>query len=103
MKGNISFDTNVAEAGEAVIEGCYKIDGGSWQVFYFTNWWREAPWQGDPLITYPGIWKSGITGVQVIYPKEKILNKRTAMEVLSKILGISDWFEVRGPDSLQLK
>jgi hypothetical protein len=98
MKGEISFDTNIDDNGQENIEGCYRICGENWQVFYFTKWW-----DGAPRIIKDAVYNSGITGVDVWFPKNQILNKFAVIKLLSDILGVTEWSEVRGPDSLQLK
>jgi hypothetical protein len=98
MKGEISFDTNVDDNGQENIEGCYRICEEEWQVFYFTQWW-----DGYPRIVKNAVSESGIGGVDVWFPKTQILNKSAVIKVLSDILGVDEWSEVRGPDSLQLK
>ena len=47
--------------------------------------------------------ESGIAGIDVWFPKDRILNKSAVIKVLSDALGVTEWSEVRGPDSLQLK
>ncbi len=98
MKAEISFDTIIDSNGEENIEGCYRIEGKDWSVFYFTQWWDD-----QPHIVKDAVWRSGITGVDVRFPKDNILNKSSVMKYLSQILGVTEWSEVKGPDSLQLK
>lgn len=97
MKAEISFD--LVDLGEDCnnIEGCYRLPGGQWQIFYFTR-----SWQGEEGPKHAS-WRSGATGLNVNYPKDKKLNKLAVMKVLSDVLGITEWSEVRGPDSLQMK
>jgi len=103
MSGEISFDTIFSEEGVHHIEGCYRVNGESWKVFYFTHRFNGQWWQDLPVIRKDVVWPSGISGVDVVYPMDKILNKETVSRVLSDVLGVSKWVEVRGPDSLQLK
>ena len=103
MNGEITFDTQVDELGQDHIEGCYRIGGEDWKVFYFTHWFNGDLWSGDPVIKKDAVWQSGITGVNAVLPKEQRLNKTTVLDTLSELLGVQGWSEVRGPDSLQLK
>ena len=103
MKGEVSFDLVIGDEEQNHIEGCFRLDEGDWRVFYFTNRLHGEWWQGAPDVRKDVTWPSGVTGVDVVYPKDKILNKLTVIRILSDILGIEDWSEVRGPDSLQLK
>ena len=103
MKGEISFDTEVLETGQDHVEGCYRIDGQGWEVFYFTHRRNGKWWQGEPVISKHATWRSGVTGVDALYPKDQLLNKNYVMGELSKIKNVDEWSEVRGPDSLQLK
>jgi hypothetical protein len=97
MNAEISFDCYYPEDCDH-IEGCYRLPGEEWRVFYFTRWW-----QGKPEVRPDAVWRSGITGVQVNHPKDAVLNNSVVMQVLSSALGVTHWTEVRGPDSLQLK
>jgi hypothetical protein len=99
MKGEISFDLIMDESTDnSVFEGCYRVLPEDWKVFYFTKWW-----QGTPGIIKDATFSSGIKGVNVNYGKDEVLNKQSIKKVLSEVLGVSEWEEVRGPDSLQLK
>jgi hypothetical protein len=98
MKAEISFDTIVPDAGSENIEGCYRLEDCDWQVFYATQ-----VYQGDPHTLFPAKWRSGVIGVQIHYPVDKVLNKESVKAVLTNVLGVSKWFEVLGPDSLRLK
>jgi hypothetical protein len=103
MNAEISFDTSVSEDGQRHIEGCYRMAGRDWQIFYFTSWWQGRPWQGAPRIIQNQVWQSGITGVEVRCQDDLIVNKTFVKNVLSDALGVTEWLEVVGPDSLQLK
>jgi hypothetical protein len=97
MNAEISFDCYYPEDCDH-IEGCYRLPGEQWRVFYFTRWW-----QGKPEVRPDAVWRSGVRGVQVNHPKDAVLNNSVVMQVLSSALGVTHWTEVRGPDSLQLK
>lgn len=99
----ISFDTEVCESGQSHVEGCYRLDKKDWCVFYFTDrrdgrWWRK-----EPLILTEVVWPSGARGIEAVYPKKTVLNKRFVATELARILKTSNWVEVAGPDSLQMK
>ena len=99
MRGEISFDIVIPEDADIDdLEGCYRLDGGHWTVFYFTR-----RWDGQPGIVKNAIFNSGVRGVNANYPKDKILNKILVKEILSGALGVGEWREVIGPDSLTLK
>jgi hypothetical protein len=99
--GEITFDIVVPEEGVANVEGCYRITGGNWQVYYLTNW--RAPWTGAPIIRSNAIFQSGIAGVDGVVPGSWILNKKTIKKLLAEAVGVDGWIEVTGPDSLILK
>ena len=101
--GEITFDIIVPEEGVAHAEGCYRVDGGNWLVYYLTNWHDGASWTGDPAIRSDAIFQSGISGVSGIVPADWILNKKTIKRLLAEAIGIDGWIEVSGPDSLILK
>lgn len=102
-EAEISFDTVVSEVGQTDVEGCYRIARRHWQVFYFTSWWEGQLWRGPPVINANGVWLSGITGVQVVYQNDMIINKSFVKRTLSEVLGVRKWTEVLGPDSLEFK
>ncbi|HET6252145.1 MAG TPA: hypothetical protein VFE47_30950 [Tepidisphaeraceae bacterium] len=80
------------------VEGTYRLAEREWQVFIF------GP---DPLVVEPtivtGKWPSGVSGVFVKWPPSKQLNKKAVLQVLSAQLAVSEWSEVRGPDSMHLR
>ena len=97
MWAEISYDL-VMDDEMDFVEGTYRLLGGEWQVFIFTTLGEAtAPnW-------IPSRWESGVTGVFVRYPRAQRLNKATAEAVLSEALGVTEWVEVRGPDSMELR
>lgn len=98
MKAEITFDL-VMEEDMSFVEGCYKLDGGTWQVFTF-----PSPGRRDTLEVRTNLtWASGVTGLNAFVPKHVKLNKTTVLEVLSDALGVTEWVEVRGPDSMVLR
>ena len=96
MRGEISYDL-VMEEEMDFVEGTYRLPGGEWQVFIFTRADDIAPCCETTR------WESGATGVVVKYPRAQRLNKAAVEAVLSKALGVSEWNEARGPDSMRLR
>jgi hypothetical protein len=104
-KGEITFDIVVPEDGETVIEGCYRINDGNWQVYIFAKQgWSKCAWgQSLPYIRSYEVFSSGILGVSGIVPANWVLNKKTVMGILAVAEDVEVWTEVFGPDSLILK
>jgi hypothetical protein len=48
-------------------------------------------------------WQSGIGGVKVRRQADRIINKVVEKMTLSEALAVTDWPEIRGPDSLKLR
>lgn len=80
------------------MEGCFRLPGQDWKVFYFTRWWNDCAG-----INPNAVWRGGITGVNVQHPKDQPLNQETVAAVLSTVLGVEAWMVVAGPNSLSLK
>ena len=99
MKAEITFDL-VMEEDNSFVEGCYRLGGGVWQVFIF---WKSKEVQDAADVKKGIVWKSGVTGLNVILPCDAKLNKTTVVQTLSVVLGVTEWLEVRGPDSMQLR
>jgi hypothetical protein len=96
MRAEISYDL-IMEDDMSFVEGTYRFAGGDWQVFIFSRGEVDKP-----QITR-GKWDSGVTGVFVRFPKSRQLNKAVVEQVLSEAMGVEQWTEVRGPDSLQIR
>jgi hypothetical protein len=96
MQGEISYDL-LMEADMSFVAGTYRVDNGGWQVFII----------GKDPINRPevtsGSWDSGVTGVFVRVPPSFHLNKQVVEQLLSGLLRVGEWREVKGPDSLQLR
>ncbi|MCS3452018.1 MULTISPECIES: hypothetical protein [Bradyrhizobium] len=98
QKGEISFDL-VMEEDMPFVEGCYRLSDGNWHVFMV----RHSRGGTEQVGIYRDLaWKSGVTGVNVIVRDEKI-NKSTVLRLLSDALEVTEWLEVQGPDSMQLR
>lgn len=99
MKAEITFDLVMTD-DMGFVEGCYRLPGGSWEVFIFTRLscgprgigvWKDLTWD------------SGVKGLNAVMPADTKLNKATIFEVLSQALDVTEWSEVRGPDSITLR
>ena len=99
MKAEISFDL-VMEDEMSQVEGTYRLDGGAWQVFIFL---REYPGVRNVGVRTNIVWESGVTGLNVIVADNAKLNKEVVLETLSHTLGVTQWSEVKGPDSIMLR
>lgn len=103
MKADISFDLILGdEDRHNHFEGCYRLPHEDWKVFYFTRWSQGREWQGQLDICKDVVWPSGITGVDAKYPGYP-LTKIVVKRLLAKSLAVTEWTEIAGPDSLQLK
>ena len=98
MTPEISFDL-VMDENMDFVEGCYRLDDAIWQVFIF----RKARGIEEICVKRDIVWKSGVTGLNIIVSDDTKLNKSVVLRALSDALGIIEWSEVRGPDSMQLR
>jgi hypothetical protein len=99
MKAEITFDLVMTE-DMAFVEGCYRLAGGGvWQVFIF----RRSNGLEEVGIKQNLTWRSGATGLNAILPNDAKIDKSVVLTVLSDTLGVTEWSEVRGPDSMQLR
>ncbi len=81
------------------IEGCYRLEDGPWQVV--TAFKREAVMHVE--IRGGLTWKSGVSGINMIFPESAIINGSILLALISSYLGVDKWLEVRGPDSIVLR
>jgi adenosylcobinamide amidohydrolase len=98
VKAEISFDF-VMDEDMYFVEGTYRMDGGVWQVFIFAH----AGVTKDIGVRTNLVWESGVTGLNVIVANDAKLNKQVVLQTLSDVLGVTQWTEVRGPDSIMLR
>jgi hypothetical protein len=99
QKGEISFDL-VMEEDMPFVEGCYRLCDGKWHVFMV----RHSRGGTERVGIYRDLaWKSGVTGLNVIVRDEEKINKGTVLRLLSDASGATEWLEVQGPDSMQLR
>lgn len=96
MTADISYDLVMQDKMDFA-EGSFRLKGG-WQVFIFGRHAKDSIETNETAV-----WKSGVTGVRVTLPKNHSLNKTVVMNFLSKITGVDEWSEVRGPDSMDLR
>jgi hypothetical protein len=92
----ISYDL-VMHDDMAFVEGTYRLPGGDWQVFIFGR--GDV---SDPEVT-PQRWRSGVTGLFIRFPHSAALNRAVVEHILSGALGVTEWVEISGPDSMQLR
>ncbi|MGN6279469.1 MAG: hypothetical protein ACTHM8_12215 [Sphingomonas sp.] len=83
----------------AFAEGCYRLQGEDWQVITA----RKAKDINLIGIRNGMRWDSGVTGMNIVLPDNAKINATMLLEMMSKTLGVSDWVEVRGPDSMALR
>jgi hypothetical protein len=98
MRVEISYDL-VMDDDMPFVEGTFLLPGGAWQVVIFSAFERDMP---EPEVV-PQVWVSGVTGVFVRYPRHARLNQAAVERVLSAALGVTEWVQVRGPDSMQIR
>jgi hypothetical protein len=97
MKAEISFDLKMEEHMHFV-EGTYRLNEGPWHVFIFSTYSKA-----NVEIDLNAKWASGVSGIIVQYPRSNVLNRGVVLNILSNCLGVTDWNEVRGPDSIDLR
>ncbi len=99
MKAEITFDVEMYEF-MSVVEGCYRLSDNIWCVFIFFAWSNDDDFIG---VKKNLVWDSGVTGLNVFLPEGTNLNKALVLETLSRELGVTEWVEVRGPDSIDIR
>ena len=99
MKAEITFDLIMTE-DMPFVEGCYRLPGEAWEVFIFTHL-NNGPYGIG--VWKDLIWDSGVRGLNAVMPADTKLSKETVFNVLSQALGVAEWAEVRGPDSIVLR
>lgn len=48
-------------------------------------------------------WASGVTGINIVFPEDLKINKASLTRKMSEVLGVDEWHEVVGPDSMALR
>lgn len=96
-EAEISFDL-IMEDEMAFAEGTYRMRGsGEWHVFIFSRH------DGNGIRSTFDEWSSGVTGRVVRMPQGAKLNREIIKQILGDILYVTEWREVRGPDSMNLR
>lgn len=96
MKGEISYDL-IMDDNMPFVEGTYRLPNNQWQVFIFSK---------DPIQQREvkhGKWDSGVTGVFIRVPCSTRLSKHVVEQVMAEVIGVDEWEEVNGPDSMNLR
>ena len=83
----------------AFAEGCYRLEGGSWQVVTA----RKTKGHFSVGIRNNVLWDSGVTGMNIILPDDAKINAAALLKMMSHELGVTEWRDVRGPDSIMLR
>ena len=96
MHAEISFDVIMKDDMEFV-EGTYRQNEREWQVFTVV----KSDIVSRDIRTYK--WPSGVTGISMCLPRSENLNKDVVLCLLADALGVTEWKETRGPDSMQLR
>lgn len=81
------------------IEGCYRLPDQPWQVVIAGNDDEVSKVEVRNGLT----WASGVTGMNIFFPKNVRLNATLLLKVMSDVLGVCNWVEVRGPDSIVIR
>jgi hypothetical protein len=98
VTAEISFDL-VMEDNMPFVEGCYRLEGHAWEVFTFI----KSGGYHQPGIRKHVTWASGVTGINVVVPDDARLDKPSVLAALSDAFAVTEWSEVRGPDSMNLR
>jgi hypothetical protein len=96
MRAEISYDL-VMNVDMEFVEGTYRLPNAGWQVLIASK--RDI----HEVELVQQVWESGATGVLLRFPASKQLNAEAIERVLSVSFGVSDWVQVHGPDSMQLR
>ncbi len=95
-RAEISYDL-VMKDDMQFVEGAYRLPGAEWRVLIVSR--CDVP---EPQVVAQ-VWESGAEGVLVRFPRGEALDKLTVERVLKAALGVSEWVQVRGPDSMRLR
>ena len=98
MNAEITWDLVMSE-DMPFAEGCYRTDGGEWQVVTAT---KARP--GCPASIRENVsWASGATGLNIVFPPDDKINASSLKRIMSEVLAVEDLYEVVGPDSMTLR
>lgn len=98
MIAEVTWDLVMGEDMD-FIEGCYRLPNRPWQVVIA----RKRDGLTAVEVRSGLTWESGVTGVNIYFPWKAQLNAAVLLETMSRALGIAQWTEVRGPDSIVLR
>ena len=98
MNAEITWDLLMSD-DMGWIEGCYRLEGGPWQVVIAIKKEEVSTVEIRDGLT----WASGVTGMNIFLPETACLNAMVLLELMSDVLGVLEWVEVRGPDSILLR
>lgn len=96
MRAEISYDL-VMEDDMDFVEGTFRLPRGKWQVVIVSKGAVASP------EVKPTTWGGSMTGLIVTFPASLKLSRAAVEDVLGRSLGVNQWEEVRGPDSMQLR
>ena len=99
VKGEVTFDL-VMEDEMSFVEGCCRLEDDIWCVFMFRKSRNGIEEVG---VRKNLVWDSGVTGLNIIVSDDTTLNKSTVLRALAGALDVTEWAEVRGPDSMNLR
>ena len=85
MNAEITWDL-VMSGDMPFAEGCYRFQGGQWQVVTAT---KARP---DHL---PGVrngvtWGSGVTGMNIVFPEHLKINRASLTQKMSEVFGVEN-------------
>lgn len=92
----ISYDLVMGDDMDFV-EAAYRLPGGEWQVVIVSRYDVQEP------EVVPQRRESGASGLLIRFPRSGRLNRAAVERVLAAALGVREWVDVRGPDSMQLR
>ncbi|MGP0068841.1 MAG: hypothetical protein ACLQGP_35230 [Isosphaeraceae bacterium] len=95
---DISFDT-VLEEDNSIVEGCIRVPGRFWQIFYFSK--KDVPELRHHFV----MWPSGIASIEFDVPRDALLGKDYMIRALSNVFDTrpESWSNIYGPDSMILR
>lgn len=91
----ISYDLMMHD-DMSFVEGCYRLPNQDWQVVIVSKW--NARTIGYQLTDF-----GNVSGIVIKIPKYLRLDAERTEKMLSKILKVEVWQQVRGPDSIVLR
>lgn len=98
----ISFDT-LLEEDNGWAEGTYRLPGELWKVVIFQK--DDVPDLRCESSNWPSPtrWEREGTGVVIRFPRTARMGRAELLQSLSLAVGLGDWVQVHGPDSMMLR